>query len=135
MKGEVTLFLTITIQFETGKICTFCLEYFQICENGIVTFHNKYSKNAVPSSDQERTKFTNSDIVAPYFSNIDARTTGGIWYRMYSKTELASDTAVNDVIGDILTDAGYGSMEVFFLLVVTWADVKEYNQANTDVSH
>ncbi|XP_060596327.1 uncharacterized protein LOC132750377, partial [Ruditapes philippinarum] len=107
---------------------------FYICENGIVTFRKQYKKNSVPSSVSERNKFKNRDIVAPYFSNIDARTTGDIWYRLYNKDELASDTTVNTEISAILNDAGYGSMDVYFLLVVTWADVVEYSKDTNDLT-
>ncbi|XP_053391141.1 mucin-like protein, partial [Mercenaria mercenaria] len=105
-----------------------------ICENGIVTFKTKYKKNSVPSTDDEKEKFNKRDIVAPYFSNIDARTLGKIYFRVYTGAEVSNDNDVNAAITSILKDAGYSTMDVFFLLVVTWKDVVEYKKNDADTS-
>ncbi|XP_053372976.1 fibrillin-1-like [Mercenaria mercenaria] len=104
-----------------------------ICENGIVTFFEKTNINSVPTGAKMQ-KFKQSVVVAPYFSNIDARTSGYIGYKILNGTEVSNDNDVNTAVTAILTDAGYSTMNVFFLLVVTWQNVIEYQQNNADTS-
>lgn len=107
---------------------------FQICENGIVTFKGAYIGSAVPTTSKETDYFYSRVVVAPYFADIDLNMGGSIYYRLYSEDQITADESVNDAIMSILNDAGYGAMEKFMLLVVTWENVVEYNQPSNLVS-
>lgn len=109
---------------------------FQICKNGIVTFNGSYDANYIPTSVDDRSVFKGKAVVAPYFSNIDVNKTVTVYHRIFNDVEYASDTNLNATMSKLFADAGYGDMDVFLLVVVTWEvqRVAEFNKSITDVS-
>lgn len=108
----------------------------QVSMNGYVALENSYS-SIYPPSKFPLTNNPNSDIVAPFWTDIDGRgstsstnTPGCVFYQTYYQYDTSYNSAP-DVIKFVRADISKHTGQAFnvtFVMVVTWDRVSPYPQ-------
>ena len=99
----------------------FCL---QVNNNGDITFNAAYSGLTTSPF-----PISGSPMIAPFFSDVDTRGAGSVWYRTTNDTSLLAN-AVRDV-PSILTGPNFTPV---WLFIATWDHVGYYKSRSDKVS-
>ena len=95
----------------------------QVNDNGVISFYSQYNKY-IPVSFP---LYGSDRIIAPYWSDVDTRGSGIIYYRQTSDPNLL-DRATSEIRQKFSMSE---NMTVTNLLIATWNNVGYYNQ-NSD---
>ena len=86
-----------------------------------------------PSS--EESSVFNSFMVAPYWSDIDARTFGEIWYETHVAGQSTNSDMLLDRVSNLVrSEQGHPFFQGTWMVVATWNDTVQFGASGEQVS-
>ena len=98
---------------------------FQICPNGLICFGGKVQTFFIPRHGEFRKSFLGRSCLAPYFSDLNSRFHGLIYYRYIDALEDTSAPEI-DVAKTLVNQNKADDIEPTFILITTWSAVPNY---------
>ncbi|XP_060565921.1 alpha-tectorin-like, partial [Ruditapes philippinarum] len=95
-----------------------------VCANGLVCFNRSYESYIIPENRQYRHDLVGIYCLAPYFTDLDLRFSGSVWYQAYT---MASDAEnIRESVKKLVNETYSIQITPNFIFKATWKEVPLY---------
>ncbi|XP_053372749.1 uncharacterized protein LOC123561027 [Mercenaria mercenaria] len=100
-----------------------------VCANGLICFGRRYVSYTVPQNKVFSSDLLNVYCLAPYFTDMDLRTSGSVWYQAY---ESASNASITSAMANLVYDLYEVQIQPLYMFKATWVESPKYGGASNE---
>ena len=104
---------------------------FQVCANGLVCFNRRYQSYTVPVNRQYTPDLVGIYCLAPYFTDLDLRSSGSVWYQTYTMSSDAEN--IRESMKNLVNETYSIQITPSFIFKATWKEVPLYGGPRHEV--
>ncbi|XP_060576455.1 sushi, nidogen and EGF-like domain-containing protein 1 isoform X2 [Ruditapes philippinarum] len=92
-----------------------------VCANGLVCFNRSYHSYTIPENRQYRHDLVGIYCLAPYFRDLDLRSSGSVWYQTYTMSSDAEN--IREAMKNLVNETYSIQITPSFIFKATWKEV------------
>jgi hypothetical protein len=104
---------------------------FQVCANGLVCFNRSYESYLIPENRQYRFDLNGIYCLAPYFRDLDLRSSGSVWYQAYNMSSDAEN--IRESMKNLVHETYSIQITPSFIFKATWMKVPLFGRPSHEV--
>lgn len=137
--GSIWKLATLWSFCKSQSQCTYFMNYlrlWQVASNGIISFGSAFTNfDATLFPNPNNQGIFNSFIVAPYWSDIDARVFGEIWYETHVVGQSTVSNSLLDRVSSLVrSEQNHPTFQGTWMLVATWNDTVQFGASSEQVT-